>query len=159
MSGNATLTIVASRNASSAPNDATSNAPVRLTRRSRSSATCCDETLRVDGDGSKPRQRRGEPGQRLLDRGLARLDEPAAVAEMAQLPGGNRAELRRDQDERRRSAVGADPCPQELDRAHDRGDRRRHRPLALLRDLVRLDPAAVDEADSDNDVGAEACGD
>src|SRR4029078_10061608 len=92
MLGKATLTIVASRNASSAPNDATSSAPVLLTRRSPRSVACGCDALAVHIDRTQPGERRAEARKGLFDRGLSRSDEAAPFSEVTQLAGGKRAE-------------------------------------------------------------------
>src|SRR4029079_14745997 len=144
MLGKATLTIVASRNASSAPNDATSSAPVLLTRRSPRSVACGCDALAVDIDRTQPGERRAEARKGLFDRGLSRSDEAAPFSEVTQLAGGKRAELGCDEN-RRHGALDGDPRLEQLDRAHDRRDGRGDRTVGLLRHLVRLNPSGMHE--------------
>src|SRR5512146_601918 len=100
MLGKATLTIVASRNASSAPNEATSSAPVWLTRRSPSSVARGCDALAVDIDRAEPGERGAEAGKSLVDGCLACGDEAASFSEVTQLAGGKRAELGCDENRR-----------------------------------------------------------
>src|SRR5262245_12823738 len=83
MLGNATLTIVASRNASNAPKDATTSAAFLLTRRSAGEYAAADTFMPRDPSRRNARQRSDAEQVRAL--GSARMNRDGVVTQLADL--------------------------------------------------------------------------